>query len=605
MTIEDFIKKAKKVHGDKYDYSKVVYKNSKEKIIIICPIHGEFYQRPSNHLEGRGCHACGGFLKRTTEEFVQKATKVHGNKYNYSKVDYKGVLEKIIIICPIHGEFEQFPFHHLSGSGCPICGLQKTTTEEFIQKATKVHGDKYNYSKVEYSGNLEKITIICPIHGEFEQSSNNHLRGHGCPSCSENKKLTTEEFIEKAKKVHENKYDYSKSIYNGARKNIKIICPEHGEFEQIAYTHLKGARCPVCMGNQLKTTKQFIDEANEKYNNKYDYSKVEYVKAHSKVNIICPKHGEFEQTANVHLRKVVSIGCPMCASEQSVSNMEKEIVDFLKKELNINNIKINKRNIIKPKELDIFLPDFNIAIEFDGLYYHSELFQKNKNYHLDKTKMCEEKNIRLIHIFEDEWIYKMEIVKSRLRNILNKTEDKIYARKCIIKEIDIYQAKEFFNKNHLQGYTNSKYKIGLFYNNELVSCMLFNNPRVGIGTNYSGYELTRFANEININVIGAANKLLKYFEKKYKPQIIKSYADKRWSMGKLYDVLNFNQISLNQPNYWYVINQKRKHRFNFRKEILKKQGFDTKNKTEHQIMLERKIYRIYDCGTITYQKVYF
>ena len=137
---QTFIEKANKIHNNKYDYSKVVYKNNREKIIIICPIHGEFYQRPSNHLEGRGCHACGGFLKRTTEEFVEKAKKIHGDKYNYSKVDYKGVLEKITIVCPIHGEFNQFPFHHLSGSGCPICGLQKATTEEFIEKKKSVLG---------------------------------------------------------------------------------------------------------------------------------------------------------------------------------------------------------------------------------------------------------------------------------------------------------------------------------------------------------------------------------------------------------------------------------------------------------------------------------
>ncbi|MFA5068469.1 MAG: hypothetical protein WC466_10625, partial [Candidatus Izemoplasmatales bacterium] len=216
----------------------------------------------------------------------------------------------------------------------------------------------------------------------------------------------------------------------------------------------------------------------------------------------------------------------------------------------------------------------------------------------------DEKNIRLIHIFEDEWTDKKNIIKSRLKNILNKTKEKIYARKCTIKEIDVYHAKEFFNKNHLQGYTNSKYRIGLFYNGQLVSCMLFNNPRVGIGAKYNGYELTRFASILDTNIVGGANKILRYFENKYRPEIIKSYADRRWGQGNIYNILGFSKNQTNQPNYWYIINNKRKHRFGFRKEILKKHGFDTKNKTEHQIMTERRIYRIYDCGTITFTKKY-
>ena len=604
LATERFIEKAKKIHGDFYNYSQVEYKSNREKIKITCPIHGEFNQRASNHLEGRGCHICGGFSKKTTEDFIKKAKTIHGNRYDYSKVVYKGIFEKIIIVCFEHGEFIQTPANHFQGSGCSICAIERTkrTKEQFIKEANKIHNNKYTYLNLDYKNDKTKILIQCPQHGEFYQTPNSHLGGHGCPLCSNNKKSNTDEFIRKAIEVHGDRYNYSKTIYNGANNNVKIICPEHGEFEQVAYIHLKGAKCSICMGKNQKTTEQFINESNNKYNSRFDYSKTNYIKAHDKVIIICPKHGEFEQTPDCHLR--TNNGCPMCAAEITVSSIEKEIIYFLKDDLNIQNIKRNKRNIITPKELDIFLPEYNVAIEFDGLYYHSELFQKDKKYHLNKTELCQEKNIRLVHIFEDEWNYKKEIVKSRLINILDKTIDKIYARKTIIKEIDVYQAKEFFNKNHLQGYTNSKYKIGLFYDGKLVSCMLFNNPRVGIGTNYDGYELTRFASVLNINVVGGANKILKYFENTYKPKLIKSYADRRWGLGKIYNTLGFSMDCFNEPNYWYIINNKRKHRFGFRKEILKKQGFDTKNKTEHQIMLERKIYRIYDCGTITYVKNY-
>jgi hypothetical protein len=153
----------------------------------------------------------------------------------------------------------------------------------------------------------------------------------------------------------------------------------------------------------------------------------------------------------------------------------------------------------------------------------------------------------------------------------------------------------------LQGSTNSSIKLGLYYDDELVSVMLFNKPRLGIGVDYDGYELTRFCNKLNTNVIGGADKLLKYFIKTYQPKQIISYADRRWSHGELYQKLGFEETHINKPNYWYIIGKIRKHRFGFRKDFLKKQGFDTKNKTEHEIMLERKIYRIYDCGTITYK----
>ena len=180
LSKEQFIEKARKVHGDKYDYSKVEYVNTETKICVICPIHGEFYITPHNHLQNQGCKICGdekkrykkynGKLNLTTEQFIEKARKVHGDKYDYSKVKYIDNKTKVCIICPIHGEFWQKPSTHLQGSGCNLCGinmlvLKKTlTTEQFIEKARKVHGDKYDYSKVEYKGSLEKVCIICPKH---------------------------------------------------------------------------------------------------------------------------------------------------------------------------------------------------------------------------------------------------------------------------------------------------------------------------------------------------------------------------------------------------------------------------------------------------------
>ena len=185
-TIAEFINRAKEIHGCKYDYSKVEYVNNSTKVCIICPIHGEFWQRPKRHLNGDGCPKCSG-RNRTTEEFIECARKVHGDKYDYSKTKYEKYDSKITIICPVHGEFFQTPHAHLQGKNCPKCSHQsyRHTKETFIENAINVHGDKYDYSKIEYVNNSTKVCIICPIHGEFWQRPNSHIRGEGCPKCNE------------------------------------------------------------------------------------------------------------------------------------------------------------------------------------------------------------------------------------------------------------------------------------------------------------------------------------------------------------------------------------------------------------------------------------
>ena len=277
---------------------------------------------------------------------------------------------------------------------------------------------------------------------------------------------------------------------------------------------------------------------------------------------------------------------------------ENELEGFIKSLINYK-VEINNREILNGKELDVYIPDKNLAFEYNGIYWHNEL-NVDKGYHLNKTELCEAKGIRLIHIFEDEWLFKRDIVESRIKNILGLTTNKIYGRKCVIKEILPTESKDFLNNNHIQGNVNSSIKLGLYYNDELVSLMTFGKGRIIMGGKLDEYELLRFCNKLDTTVIGGADKLLKYFIKKYNPVKIISYADIRWSQGELYDKLGFEFIHNSKPNYFYVINTKREYRFGYRKDLLVKQGYD-KNKSEHQIMLDRGIYRIYDCGTKRYE----
>jgi len=283
------------------------------------------------------------------------------------------------------------------------------------------------------------------------------------------------------------------------------------------------------------------------------------------------------------------------------SKSENDLLSFIKNNY-MGDILNNKNNIISGYELDIYLPELKLAFEFNGLYWHNEL-NKDKNYHNNKSNLCDELGIQLIHIWEDDWEFKKDIIKSMILNKLGKTENKIFARKTEIREIsDNNLVRNFLNNNHLQGFVGSKIKIGLFYENELISLMIFGMGRKFMNTKSieNEYEMLRFCNKLNTNIIGGASKLFKYFVKTYKPIQVTSYADRSYSNGNLYKQLGFVLNHISKPNYYYVIGRKRKYRFGFRKDTLIKQGFDP-NKTEHEIMLERKIYKIYNSGNYIFE----
>jgi very-short-patch-repair endonuclease len=325
------------------------------------------------------------------------------------------------------------------------------------------------------------------------------------------------------------------------------------------------------------------------------------------INNLCKIHNSFEiNRFNLYNRTIVGSFeniCTLCnpISEQS-SIKENEVRNFIENELDIKTEKIRIDN----KEIDIYIPDHKLGIEFDGLYWHSDN-QKDSKYHLNKTELCEEQGIQLLHIFEDEWLYKKDIIKSIIKSKLNIIENKIFARKCIIREIDNKTCKEFLINNHIQGNINSKIKIGLFYNNELVSIMTFGKKRISMGNKIrtdGEYEMLRFCNKLNTQVIGGAGKLLNYFIKTYNPKSILTFADKRYSQGRLYINLGFEFVGDTQPNYFYFKPSEmiRYYRFKFRKDVLVKEGYDS-SKTEFQIMNEREYLRIYDCGHMKFEKI--
>lgn len=366
----------------------------------------------------------------TTEIFIEKSKKIHNNKFDYSKVKYINNYTKIIIICPMHGEFEQEPSSHLKGCGCAKCKGFYKTTADIIDNFKTIHKNFYDYSETVYKNARTKIEIKCPIHGKFLQSPAIHLRGGGCDKCriiktAKTKSLNTEIFIDRAKKIHNNFYDYSKVNYINNGKSVIIICPIHGEFEQCANSHLKGAGCAKCKGfykNNDDIIKQFI----EVHGNLYDYSKVKYINATTHIEIICKEHGTFIQRPSNHLN---GAGCQVCKKSKG----EKIITNYL----NSFNIKFVKEKIFKncryinPLPFDFYIESLNMCIEYDGEQHYLPISfsrnstedVKNKNLNLQrikdeiKNKFCYENNIKLLRIpyFEKHNIY--NILSKEILNI--------------------------------------------------------------------------------------------------------------------------------------------------------------------------------------------
>lgn len=486
-----------------------------------------------------------------------------------------------------------------------------TYKEKFLDMANNAHGDFYCYDQIpDNFKRSDKIKIICPTHGEFFQIVGNHLLGKGCKKCSNNRFSSLRfgmgdynKFIENAIIKHGNLYDYSSVDYVNSKTKVKIICKIHGSFLQRPDSHLSGSGCKKCMAEKLSAsnksnTEDFVKKSIEIHNQKYSYELSEYCGALQDIEITCDIHGSFFQKPQNHLR---GKGCRKCA------NMSSSLEEFIESFLTDNNINFvkNDRSIISPKELDFIIPDKKIAIECHGLYWHS--FEKNqdKNRHLNKLNLSLDNGYKLIQIFEDEIIFKPKIVESRLKSIFGIIENKIYARKCVVKKINHKECNEFLSQNHIQGSDKSSERLGLFYNDKLVSVMTFSKVRRSLGNKHStDWELVRFCNISNFSIIGAASKLFAFFRETSltRGDTVVSYADRRWSDGNLYYKLGFQLSHFSKPNYWYFKCNEliRYHRFSFRKDRISKFS-NSDSQTEFQIMKDLKYNRIYDCGNICFK----
>jgi hypothetical protein len=485
---------------------------------------------------------------------------------------------------------------------------KRKTTDDFITEAKKIYGDKYDYSKVEYINANTKVCIICPEHGEFFTTPHDFLRGHGCPVCGRERtvsarKVTQEEFISRVIEIHGNKYDFSKAVYVNNRTKVDVYCPEHGWFKITPNSLLNGCGCKECGykksgKTRLLTPNEFFERCRNTHGYRYQYDESTYENTSSQIRIFCPDHGWFWQNAKDHSE---GHGCPKCAVR--LSNSENEIYGYVCSLIGEDKVIQRDKTEISPYEIDIYIPSMQIGIEYNGLLWHSDAYSDDVNKQLKKTILCDEKNIRLIQIFEDEYITHKNIVLSKIRHILgcdNKDKPSVFARKCTVTEIDKKVAKEFLTINHIQGFVGATVYLGCYYNNILVGVMSFKKEN----RNSLNWELSRFATNSDYRCIGIGGKLFKYFVKHYEFSVIKSFADRRWSkesIDNLYSKLGFTFYGYTNPDYRYITSKReRLHKFRFRKDRLhKKYGVDI-NDSEREITKKLGFHRIYDCGLIKY-----
>lgn len=527
-----------------------------------------------------------------TNEFIEKAKNIHGNKYDYSKVDYKSASKKVLIVCEQHGIFEQKPTRHLQGRGCRSCGQNslserfRLTKEEFEKKSMKVHGNQYNYSLVKYKNNTTKVEILCKKHGSFWQAAGSHLSGCKCPKCNGGVGITTDDFVSKAKKKHKGKYCYHKVSYINTNTRVIITCPLHGDFEQSPLSHLSGGGCSICgkksqMEKRRLTSTQFINQAKKVHGDRYSYSKVQYVNNRTKVIIVCKDHGDFKQTPSNHIKPR---NCPKCIG-LGTSKVEDSLFEFVNR---IISCEQSVRGLLKGRfEIDVYIPCKKMAIELNGLYWHSDRFATKLSL-LNKTIDCQGKGVLLLHIFDDEWRDKKDIVESIIKDKIGYHENILNSNDCTIQTVCNKDKINFLNQNHIKGNSRSSLNIGLYFKGELVLVMTFLKIKHKCKPN--SWKLVTYCIKTRTHIVGGESRLLKYFKKNYKWDEIMSNIDLRWGDGSNLIKLGFKEMGRSAPDYFYVgrgtSKREAKHKYSkITKEVMKQEGYS----------------RIYDCGEIKFQ----
>lgn len=596
--IEKVLKEFYSVHGDRYDYSKMEYKNLHTHILILCSEHGEFKQTPSCHFYGKqGCPKCAKDKAiKPQQKFIDEANIIHENKYDYSKVKYKNTYTPVVIICPVHGEFSQLPYLHLQKHGCKKCVLTSVSykqlswlthiaKEENINIQHAANGGEYiiPFTNYKCDGFCKETNTIYEFNGDaFHGNPNRYSSDEKCHPFNKEKTAFQlyDATIKKENKIKELGYNIV-SIWESDfdKMNIPLL-----KFNYSSVVHVNH-HTPDELLNVLRL--RFVDDEFKGFKYKHKYQ-----------CLLCGD--EFITTLSQRKQTFVKRGikgCPKCAITKKV-DFPLSVQNSLLKAGIKNSIVLNDGVVLLTDErVGIYIVNFATDVEKNiGKYAN-----------LEKLEEYNKKGIRLLFFYQDEWINNKNLIVKKIKHI-SKIDcgEKIYARKCLVRCITSKEKSNFLSKYHIQGNDNSSIFLGAFYEDNLVAVMTFSKPRIAVGgriNEMGSMELVRFATCDDYHVVGIASKLLTFFERENPNKMIYSFADRRWSIGNLYEKMGFKLESVNPPDYFYIINGSRKHRWNYRKDILRNTlPSYNPDMTEYQNMLNAGYDRIWGCGTIKYIK---
>jgi len=566
-------------------------KNNRE--IRNCKVcKSEFYVKKNNKKEicSDNCRKIWGSIKENKENRIKKTVEAIKEKYGVEHIS------------KIPGHKEKIKYSKLKKYG----NENYNNIEKNKQTKLENHGNE-NYNNIEKNKQTKLENHGNENYNNREQAKSTCIKKYGVEHV-----LKVDFFKLKRKETLNKNFGVSYPLQSEEiKKRFKQTNLEKYGFEASSMNEGVKNKLRNCYKNKFNETKVF---QLVKRNNLEILSEYKSIKNFGKLNLhylkclIC-ENKFYETFANNR-----SPICRKCNPTYKNNSYQVILREFFNK-LNLS-FEENYKHLIFPFEVDFYFKDLNIAIEINGNYFHSELSgNKNKEYHKRKSELCLEKGVKLIHIFEDELVYKLDIVFSRLKNYLNKNTNNIYARKCNIKVLSTIEKNNFLQKNHIQGKCNGKIFIGLVKDGKIFSVLTMGKTRNSLGNKEKEknvYELIRFCNLCDYNVVGGFSKLLKFFIKEYNPIKVITYADIRWSglnhENTVYNKNGFKFISITNPNYWYVEKKdylKRYHRYTFRKskliDICKTKSINYKNKTEWQIAQELNMDRIWDCGSMKFE----
>ena len=524
--------------------------------------------------------------RMTTDNFIKRATQRWGSRWDYSNTQYTGSKKTILIGCPEHGEFEQVAASHLSGFlGCPGCNGRHISTADFIERAKEVWGDRWDYQLSKYSTSHDSITIACLDHGPFQTTPLLHLRGSGgCPVCADGRRMQSEDFFREVENVWGDRWGTDRVEFINTTTPVTLTCYLHGDFEQTPKQLLRGT--VGCPPCNKRTSEGFSLRAREVWGDRWDYND-EYNGANSKVTITCPTHGAFKQRAENHIRGYV--GCRSCGVQ--TSGGEISLGDFLESQ-GLPMVR-GDRETLGGQEIDFLFPSLNIGIEFNGVYFHSEKF-KDKNYHYNKFRSAQAAGIRLLQVWEDDWRLRRKIVEEHLKTVLGTSNNpKVGARKLKIVEVGPSEAREFLNAHHIQGFVGASVYCAGIFDGEIVALASFKRRS-------KGYELSRYATSVNVQ--GGHSRIVSYFERTYNPESLCTFADLTFSDGGLYRNTGWREDKLLPPDYSYLRSGVRQHKFSYRITRFRNDPSleFVDGASERELAAMNSLLRVYDAGKIRF-----